>query len=224
MQHHYIGHRQRLKDRLLGSTHESLSDYEILEMFLFLSIPRRDVKPLAKHLIKEFRGLRGVINATKDKLLAIDGVTQNVCATIYLLREMVSNILRQNIMNRDVINSWDALTEYLTVTMGESKTERVRILYLNKKNCLISDELQTVGTVDQVPLYPREIVKKALFHEASAIIMVHNHPSGNPSPSKVDIELTNTVVKACESIGVKVHDHVIVASNEFYSFRTNRLI
>jgi len=202
----------------------SFSEYELLEMVLFWSNPRKDVKPLSKLLLKEFGGITDVINATKDKLLQISGVTESTYTNFALMRELVSRMLQHGVIKKNILSSWNTLIDYLKVTMSHTKTEQFRILFLNKKNIMIADELQTIGTVDQTPVYPREIVKRALFHEASAIILIHNHPSGNPTPSKADIELTNSITQACSSIGVSVHDHVIIAGNEFYSFKSNLLI
>ncbi len=220
---HYVGHRQRLRQKLL-ETPSGLSDYEILELILFLSIPRKDVKPLAKTLLKDFGTLSGVVHATEEKIVSVEGATSGVHANIVLIRELISRTLKQNVINQNVLASWTALLDYLKGTMGDIKTEQFRILFLNKKNVLIADELQTVGTVDQTPVYPREVVKRALFHEASAIILAHNHPSGNPSPSKADIELTSLIAKACNVVNVTLHDHVIVTKNQFYSFKSNLLI
>lgn len=220
---HFLGHRKRLKEKFLLSTNH-FSDYEILEILLFYAIPRKDVKPLAKTLLKTFGSLDGVINATHDKLLSVSGITDNTYIAFSVIKEIIQRMLKQNIMHQNILSSWDALLEYLKITMGHNKTEQSRILFLNKKNILIADELQNVGTVDQTPLYPREVVKRALFHESSAIILVHNHPSGNPTPSKADITLTQSIIDACNTINVTVHDHVIISKNNFYSFKSNLLI
>lgn len=221
---HFTGHRKRLRQRFMETPPSSFSEYELLEMTLFWSSPRKDVKPLAKLLIKEFGDLASVINATYDKLLSIEGVTEAIYTNFSLMREVISRMLQSDVMKKNVLSSWNALMDYLKVTMGRTKTEQFRTLFLNKKNILIADELQTLGTVDQTPVYPREIVKRALFHEASAIILVHNHPSGNPSPSKADIDLTKSIMQACAGVGVSVHDHIIIARDEFYSFKSNLLI
>lgn len=221
---HFTGHRKRLRQRFMETPPGSFSEYELLEMMLFWSSPRKDVKPLAKLLIKEFGSLPSVINAAHDKLILTAGVTESICTNFNLMREIVSRMLQHEVIQKNVLSSWAALVDYLRVTMGATKTEQFRTLFLNKKNILIADELQTLGTVDQTPVYPREIVKRTLFHEASAIILVHNHPSGNPSPSKADIDLTKSIMQACAGVGVSVHDHVIIAGNEFYSFKSNLLI
>ena len=220
---HKIGHRQRLKERFIKSP-SSLHDYEILEMVLFWSIPRKDVKYLAKTLLKEFGDISSIINATHDKLLSIAGVTESVYINIRLLKELLSRSLKNIITDKNILSSWNALIEYLQGSQGNMSTEQFRILFLNKKNILIADELQEAGTIDQTPAYPREVVKRALFHEASAIILVHNHPSGNPKPSSEDIILTGDIANACKTIGVLVHDHVIICKNDFYSFKSNLLL
>ena len=222
-ENHNLGHRKRLKDRFIKSP-SSLYDYEILEMILFCVIPRKDVKNLAKTLLKEFGDISGIMNATYDKFMLIDGVTSSVYTYIRLMKEVLSRTLKTNITHRNILSSWNALIEYLQASQGNMPTEQFRTLFLNKKNILIADELQEIGTIDQTPVYPREIVKRALFHEASAIILVHNHPSGNPKPSPEDIALTAHIVSACETIGVQVHDHVIICKNDFYSFKSNLLL
>lgn len=220
---HFIGHRSRLKDKFRRSP-SSLPDYELLELILFWAVPRRDTKPLAKKLLAEFTDLQNIINADVDKLLTIPGVTEGICTNFLILREYLNRSLQQSVIKKNVLSSWGALVDYLKATMGVIKTEQFRILYLNKKNILIADELQTVGTVDQTPVYPREVVKRALFHEATAIILVHNHPSGDPTPSQADIELTKEIVKACGSLSVTVHDHVIISKNQVFSFKSNFLL
>jgi DNA repair protein RadC len=221
---HFVGHRKRLRERFMVAPPTSFSEYELLEMMLFWSNPRKDVKPLSKLLLKEFGGLTAVINAPRDKLLLIDGVTDMTCSNFALMHELVSRMLQGDVLKKNVLSSWSALLDYLKVTMGNTKTEQFRTLFLNKKNIVIADELQTLGTVDQTPVYPREVVKRILFHEASAIILVHNHPSGNPAPSRADIELTKSIADACKAIGASVHDHVIIAGDEYYSFKSNLLL
>lgn len=221
---HYIGHRQRVRERFLNSKFESLPEYEIIELLLFLAIPRGDVKPLAKRLLREFGGLINLVNAAPEKLMEQDGVGPNVVATFRLFKESAKRLLKGDLKDKTILQSWSSLIDYLTISMGSLKTEQFRILYLDKKNCLISDELQEVGTVDQTPIYPREIVKRILFHEATAIILVHNHPTGNVNPSKADIVMTKKIIDVCNTINVIVHDHVIIGGGNFYSFKSNMLI
>lgn len=220
---HYVGHRLRLKQKLLRIT-EGLADYELLEVLLFSAIPRKDVKPLAKHLLEHFGDLSNLINADKEKLLLVEGMNENICCSLYLVRELIRRILKHKIVKQNVISSWDALLDYLKSSMGSLKIEQFRILFLNKKNILIAEEIIGVGTIDQAPVYPREIVKRALFHEAGAIILVHNHPSGRSKPSKADIVLTNKIAETCHSVNITVHDHVIITDNEYYSFKSNMLL
>jgi DNA repair protein RadC len=201
-----------------------MHDYEILEMVLFWSIPRKDVKGLAKTLLKECGNISNILNATDVKLLSIPGVTALVHMNMRLLKEILSRSLQNAITGQNVLSSWSSLIEYLQGSQGNMPTEQFRILFLNKKNILIADELQETGTIDQTPVYPREVVKRALFHEASAIILVHNHPSGNPTPSKEDIFLTNQIVDACKTMEVLVHDHVIICKHDFYSFKAHHLL
>jgi DNA repair protein RadC len=220
---HRIGHRHRLKERFITSP-STVQDYEILEMVLFCSIPRKDVKELAKTLLKEFGDISTILNASYEQLLAIKGVTNSVYIHMRLLNELLSRSLKNKIVHKNILSSWNALIQYLQASQGSVHTEKFRVLFLNKKNILLADELQETGTIDQTPVYPREVVKRALFHEATAIILVHNHPSGNPKPSPEDIALTAHIVSACETIGVMVHDHVIICKNDFYSFKSNMLL
>ena len=220
---HRIGHRQRLKERFVKSP-STMYDYEILEMVLFCSIPRKDVKELSKTLLKEFGDISSILNASYEQLLAIKGITNSVYIHMCLLKEVLSRSIKNKIVHKNILSSWNALIEYLQTSQGNIHTEKFRVLFLNKKNILIADELQETGTIDQTPVYPREIIKRILFHEASAIILVHNHPSGNPKPSTEDISLTGQIVNACETIGVTVHDHVIICKNDFYSFKSNMLL
>ena len=218
------GHRDRIRERFLKSKKGSLSDEELLEMMLFWSIPRKDVKPLAKILINSFGNIAGIFNASNEKLSAIGKLSKNTIVNILLVKEILDKILHGQIIQKNILSSWSSLIDYLKVSMGSSKTEEFRILFLNKKNILIADEIQPYGTVDQTPIYPREVIKKALFYEASAIILVHNHPSGNPRPSNADISVTRQIMEACRTINITIHDHVIVTSDEIYSFKSNLLL
>lgn len=220
---HYIGHRQRLRQRIVVSS-ENLADYELLELILFTVIPRRDVKPLAKELLAKFGSLVALINADKEKLLTVKGTTDKLHINFVIMRELMHRILKQKIINQNIISSWSILIDYLKVTMGSIKLEQFRVLFLNKKNALIADEVLSQGTIDQAAIYPREIIKRALFNEASAIILVHNHPSGVSKPSDIDIELTNKIVETCASVNISVHDHVIITASEYFSFKSNMLL
>jgi DNA repair protein RadC len=220
----YSGHRHRLRERFITSGFGSLADYEILELLLFLAKPRGDVKPLAKKLIANFGSLQRIFSASEENLSEIEGVGKSIISSLKLVKESAARMLKEEIKKTTIIQSWSALIEYLKVSMAYIKTEQFRVLFLNKKNMLIADELQEVGTVDQTPVYPREIVKRALFHEATAIILVHNHPSGNSNPSNADIQMTKKIISALSSVGVDVHDHIIICDKDFYSFKSNMLI
>jgi len=220
---HFLGHRQRLRDRFLLSP-SSLPDYEILELILFWSVARRDVKPLAKDMLKQFGTLANLIHADQEKFASMPEINEKIITSFLLLREVLGRTLKNNITQQNILSSWSAVVEYLQATMGHNKTECFRILFLNKKNILIADELQECGTIDQTPVYPREVLKRALFHEAGAIILVHNHPSGDSEPSKADISLTKKIVDVCKTVGITVHDHVIVSKNGFFSFKSHLLL
>ncbi|MDN3029799.1 MAG: DNA repair protein RadC [Candidatus Tisiphia sp.] len=203
---------------------ENLVDYELLEMILFSVIPRKDVKPLAKELLTRFGSLADLINTDKEKLLNIKGTNDNLYINFVTMRELTNRMLKQKVINQNVISSWSILIDYLKATMGNMKTEQFRILFLNKKNVLIADEVLSQGTIDQATIYPREIIKIALFNEAGAIILVHNHPSGVSKPSNTDIKLTHKIVETCANVNISVHDHVIIAANEYFSFKSNMLL
>jgi len=221
---HYVGHRKRQKDKFLKNPPNSFSDYELIEFMLFQSIPRKDVKPLAKELLNKFGNLNNLINTSRQKLSEVKGVNQNFFISLQIIKELMNRVFINQVMNRNIIGSWGALLEYLKFNMGNLQIEQFRILFLNKKNSLIADEIMATGTIDQTPVYPREIIKRILVHEAGAIILVHNHPSGSAKPSTSDIELTVQIVNACKTVNVSVHDHVIIGRGEYYSFKTNMLL
>lgn len=220
---HFLGHRARVKEKFLKSP-GSLQDYELLELALFWALPRKDTKPIAKQMLSDLKNLAGIIYADPDKLLSVEGATQGMLVNFMVIREFLDRVLKQNIINTHVLSSWNALVEYLQTTMGSIKTEQFRIIFLNSKNIIVADEIQSTGTVDQTSIYPREVVKRALFHEATAIILVHNHPSGDPKPSRADLELTKEVVQACATFNIKVHDHVIISKKKFFSFKSECLL
>ncbi|MDF2966046.1 MAG: repair protein RadC [Rickettsiaceae bacterium] len=221
---HILGHRKRLREKFLKNNAEVFSDQELLEMLLFLSKPRGDVKPLSKRLIKEFGTITKVFHAEPEQLLAVKDVGPSTLYILKLVKGIFTRVLKKEIENKVILQSWSSLMDYLMVTQGHKAIEQFRVLYLNTKNILIADEPEESGTIDQIQVYPREIVKRALFHGASALILVHNHPSGNANPSKLDIEMTKKIVNACATINVQVHDHVIVTKDSFYSFKSNMLI
>jgi DNA repair protein RadC len=221
---HYVGHRKRLKEKFLKSDPAAFSDYELLELLLFQAIPRKDVKPLAKQLLKEFGDFNQLVNAQRKKILTVENTNEGIFLQFQIVREILNRIFYEQVKNRNVISSWGTLLDYLKFNMSCLKLEQFRVLFLNKKNMLIADEVMATGTIDQTPIYPREIVKKSLFHEAGAIILVHNHPSGSTKPSNSDIDLTTQIVNACNTINVTVHDHVIIGSGDYYSFKSNMLL
>tara|TARA_B110000503_G_scaffold7870_1_gene10697 strand:- start:3659 stop:4354 length:696 start_codon:yes stop_codon:yes gene_type:complete len=223
-QPHYIGHRKRLKEKFLKADPRMFSDYELLELLLFQSTPRKDVKPLAKQMLQEFSDFNQLINAEREKILAVNDATETSFLQLQIIKELMNRVFQSRVKSTNIISSWSALLDYLKFNMGCLKLEQFRILFLNKKNMLLADEIMATGTIDQTPVYPREIVKKALFHEAGAIILVHNHPSGNPNPSNADIDLTTQIANACNTINVSVHDHVIIGGGEYYSFKSNMLL
>lgn len=227
-QPHYVGHRGRLRERFLkgitsGAT-DGIADYEILEMLLFTSKPRGDVKPLAKMLIGEFGSLAKVISASVEDLSKINGVGDTAIASLKIIQEAALRLLKAEIEDKPLLQSWKALLDYCRASMSYNKTEQFRIFFLDKKNKLIADELQQEGTIDHTPVYPREVVKRALDLSASAIILVHNHPSGDPSPSKADVDMTRKIVAAAAPLSVIVHDHIIVGGNRHYSFASSGLL
>lgn len=216
---HYTGHRDRLRERFLNAP-DALPDYELLELLLFMAIPRRDVKPIAKTLIARFGNLAGVLNATRTDLEGVEGVSENTAVAIKTVQAAGLRLLRADIANRPLLNSWQRLIDYLHATMAHEKKEHFRLLFLNKKNELMADEIQQSGTVDHTPAYPREIMKRALELGATALILVHNHPSGDSKPSKADIEMTRLICAAAAPFNIVVHDHLIVSSGGTTSFKT----
>tara|TARA_B100001123_G_scaffold253435_1_gene282791 strand:- start:1458 stop:2141 length:684 start_codon:yes stop_codon:yes gene_type:complete len=221
---HYLGHRSRLRERFLQDNGENLPDYELLELILFGAKPRGDVKPLAKRLIKHFGGFDRVLRATPQQLREVDEVGEAAICCIKAAECAVQRLVRAEAMERPVIQSWTALLDYCRLKMGSLNVEEFRLLFLNHKNMLISDEIQQRGTVNHTPVYPREVVKRALDLGASAVIMAHNHPSGDPTPSKDDIDMTIKVRDALQSVNISLHDHLVVCANTHYSFKSYGLI
>ncbi len=221
---HYWGHRERLRQRFLTGGHASMPEYELLELVLFNAIPRIDVKPLAKTLLATFGDLNGVVAASEHRLLRIPGATPKLWLQLRLLEAIAHRMARARVIQRSVISSWNELMRYCKTVMAYRETEQFRILFLDQKNVLIADEEQARGTVNHVPVYPREVAKRALELNATAIILVHNHPSGDPTPSRADIDMTEQIGLACEAIGVVIHDHVIVGKETDASFRSLDLL
>jgi DNA repair protein RadC len=221
---HFLGHRDRLRRRFMTGGADALLDYELLELVLFRALPRQDTKPLAKQLIDRFGSFSQVLAATAERLKEVRGVGDAVVVELKLVEAASLRLLRGNIMNRPVLQSWTQLIEYCHASMAYSAKEAFRVLFLDRKNLLIADEVQQEGTVDHTPVYPREVIKRALELSASSVVLVHNHPSGDPMPSRADIEMTNRIVEAAEKLGIKVHDHVIIGRDGHASFKGLRLL
>ncbi|MGE5514331.1 MAG: RadC family protein [Bacteroidota bacterium] len=220
---HYLGHRERLRERFLAEP-DALPDYEVMELVLASVIPRKDTKPLAKALIDEFGGFAEVLAQPPHVLQAFNGLSATAAAYLKVVEHAAQRMLKCQMIDRPVISSWNSLLDYCTAAMARRPVEQFRLLFLDRKNTLIADELQQEGTVDHTPLYPREVVKRALELNASAIIMVHNHPSGDPTPSKADIEMTRTVRDALRAVGITVHDHLVVGRRGHTSFKSVGLL
>ena len=213
-------HRQRLRARFMAGGANAVPEYELLELILFRAIPRQDVKPLAHALMARFGDFNRVITAPEARLRDVSGVGDAVITELKIIEASAHRMARSRVMQTQVLSSWDALLDYCHTTMAHRETEQFRILYLDRKNVLIGDEEQAKGTVDHVPVYPREVAKRALELNASAIILVHNHPSGDPTPSDSDIEMTQRVQAACDALGLTLHDHLIIGKSRELSFRT----
>ena len=220
---HYTGHRGRLRQRLLESGAESLPDYELLEMLLFVQDARRDVKPLAKALIDRFGGFPEVLSAAPDALRAA-GLREPAVALLKSVREAALRLARAQLCERDVIGSWDRLIDYCNANVAYGQVEEFHLLFLDRKNALLAHERQQRGTVDHTPVYTREVVKRALELGASALILVHNHPSGDPTPSKADIQVTRDIVNAAKPLGLTIHDHLIIGRGRHTSLRDMGLL
>lgn len=221
---HYSGHRQRLRERFVKGGADALPDYELLELALSYAIPRRDVKPLAKDLIERFGSYAEVIGADLERLQEVKGLGENASVALKLIEQSAVRLGRERIMDRPVLGSWSTLLDYCRMSMAYNKTEQFRILFLDRKNVLIADEIQQKGTIDHTPVYTREVMKRALEMQASAIILVHNHPSGDPSPSQEDILMTREIQDAGKKLGITVHDHIIVGRDGHTSFKSDGLL
>ena len=217
-------HRKRLRERFMKGGAQALPDYELLELVLFRAIPRQDVKPLARRLLDKFGDFNGVISAPANRLREQHGVGEAVIQELKIVEAAAQRLARSRVMDRHVVSSWQQLIDYCHTTMAHRETEQFRVLYLDRKNVLIADEAQGQGTVDHVPVYPREVVKRALELNASALILVHNHPSGDPTPSESDIEMTQRVEAAARALSVTLHDHIIVGKSRELSFRAQGLL
>jgi DNA repair protein RadC len=221
---HFYGHRDRLRQRFLQDNGIGLADYELLELYLFMAIPRRDIKPLAKTLIARFGNFAGVVTAPFDQLTSVDGISESSAVALKTIHTAAQRLAQQTAMAQPVLSHWQSVVDYCRIAMAHETIEQFRILFLNNKNKLIADEVQQTGTVNHAPVYPREVIKRALELNATAIIVVHNHPSGDPSPSRDDIQMTNALQDALKPVSVTLHDHLIVGRDGITSFRSQGLL
>jgi DNA repair protein RadC len=221
---HYVGHRMRLRERFLEAGAQALADYELLELVLFRAIPRRDIKPLAKLLLAKFGSFAEAICASRERLEEVSGLSEASIAELKIVQAAAERLVRGQLNERAVLSSWAAVLDYCRTAMAFGEREEFRVLFLDKRNHLIADERQQVGTVDHTPVYPREVVKRALELSATALILVHNHPSGDPSPSRADIQMTQSIIEIARPLGIAVHDHVIVGRDGHASLKALKLI
>jgi DNA repair protein RadC len=221
---HYHGHRERLRTRFREAGSDALSDYELLELLLFRALPRRDVKLLAKTLLAKFGSFAEVISAPEARLREVKGLGDAAITELKVVHAAANRMLRDQVKRRPVLSSWSTVLDYCRTAMAFADKEQFRILFLDKRNQLIADEVQQVGTVDHTPVYPREVVKRALELSATAIILVHNHPSGDPTPSRADIQMTQSIIEVAKPLGISVHDHIIVGKEGHASFKGLKLI
>lgn len=221
---HYHGHRDRVRDKFIHDDGTTMADYELLELILFAAIPRVDVKPLAKNLIAQFGSLADVLTADLDELEAVNGIKRNSAIHLKSFQAASKRLAKQRLDDRPVLGAWQDLIDYCYTAMAHEKKEQFRILFLNNRNVLIKDEVQQVGTINHTPVYPREVVKRALELGATALILLHNHPSGDPKPSKDDIKMTQVIIDAAKGVGITIHDHIIIGKAGPYSFRNAGLV
>jgi DNA repair protein RadC len=218
------GHRARLRNRLLTAGPDALADHELLELVLFIALPRRDTKPIARALLTRFGSFAAAIATPQRELLAVEGLGEAGIAALKTIQAASLRLARAEVINRPVLAHWDALMAYLNAAISRERIEQFRLLFLDARNRLLADEAQSQGTVDHTPVYPREVVKRALDLHATALILVHNHPSGDPQPSRADIEMTREIKTAAEALGIALHDHVIVGNGSWFSFRRENLL
>lgn len=221
---HYSGHRQRLRERLFSSGPDALQDYELLEMLLFAAIPRRDVKPIAKKLLSQFGDLWSLLNAKHEKLVQA-GLSEAAAASLVVTGAIALRAHKRSIIDKPLLNTWQRIVDYCRAAMGHEMKEQFRLLFLDRKNHLLTDEVHQHGTIDHTPVYPREVVQRALDVGAGAIVLVHNHPSGETTPSDADIEMTRAIVAACRPLDIIIHDHIIIGrGGSVTSFKTMGLL
>ena len=218
------GHRERLRERFRKTGEQGLADYELLEFLLFSALPRRDTKPIAKAMLKRFGSFPAALTAPRERLKEIAGLSDISIDAIQAVHAAIVRFHRAGLDGRQVLDSWSKVTDYLQASMGLAPVEQFRILFLDKKNALIADEVQQTGTVDHTPVYPREVIRRALELSATALILVHNHPSGDPTPSRADIQMTKKIVDIAAPLGIEVHDHIIVGRRSNASFRSLHLL
>lgn len=218
------GHRARLRKRLTEQGGEALLDHELIEYLLALAIPRRDTKPLAKTLLAEFGGIAGLLTADAEALARVPGMGETSVAAIKIAHAAALRLLRADVADRPVLGNWQALLDYLRADMAHHAIERVRVLHLNTRNMLIRDEVMSEGSIDEAALHVREVIRRAIDLGSAAIILVHNHPSGDPSPSRADIELTRNVAEAGKRLGIALHDHIIIGKTGHSSLRALGLV
>jgi DNA repair protein RadC len=223
-QPHHLGHRQRLRQRFLEGGSSAVSDYEVLELILFRAIPHRDLKPLAKDLLATFGSFAEVISAPVERLKEIKGLGEAAVAELKIVQAAAQRLARGEVKQRSVLSSWSNVVDYCRSSMAFAEKEQFRVLFLDKRNQLIADEVQQTGTVDHTPVYPREVVKRALELSATAVILVHNHPSGDPTPSRADIEMTKAIIEVAKPLGIAVHDHLIVGKHGHASLKGLKLM
>ncbi|GGC96608.1 RadC family protein [Aquisalinus flavus] len=216
---HRAGHRERLRARFVKAGVDGVQDYELLELVLFRAIPRKDVKPLAKTLLARFGSFADVLAAPRERLKEITGVSDTVVTEMKIVQAAAVKFAQDNILQRTVLSSWADLLSYCRTATAYEKIEQFRILFLDNKNILIADEKQQTGTINHTPVYPREVVKRALELDAASMILVHNHPSGDPTPSRPDIDMTNRIVEAAGAVGIRVHDHLVIGRGQHVSFK-----
>ena len=220
----HLGHRARMREKLLRAGPDALLDHELLEMVLFLALPRRDTKPIARALLARFGSFANTIAAPLHDLLEVKGLGEAGAAALRTVQAAAIRLSRSEVMDRPVLNNWDRLLAYLSAALARERIEQFRVLFLDTKNRLIADEAQARGTVNQTPVYPREVIRRALELQATALILVHNHPSGDPTPSRADIEMTQEIKAGAGSLGIVLHDHLIVGNGSHLSFRREGLL
>ncbi len=223
-QPHYHGHRERLRDKFRQRGAEALEDYELLELLLFRTYRQKDTKPIAKALLHKFDTLAGVLNASESELMQVADIGPAAARDLHIVGAVSSRGKKAELRKKTILSSWSSVIEYCTETMAYETVEQFRVLFLDKKNALIEDEVMQTGTVDHTPVYPREVIRRALEHASTALILVHNHPSGDPTPSRADIDMTKIIIESAAPMGIVVHDHIIIGKDGHASMKGLQLI